>query len=173
MRAYIEQLLQVPSTDPDEARRKRLLNILLLGTLVAALLGLLSIIIDAIQNPQTEFTRETQILLGGIIAVTLGIFAIYQLNRRFSGRFAALLFLLLLTILFPFTDSADQIVSGRSLFLFTLPIAISSLILVPQASFLFADRLQKIEVLYVQKVRQFSNNYPAIVYFVPAVLRMN
>src|ERR1051325_4491833 len=100
MRAYIEQLLQVPATDPDDARRKRLLNILLLRTLVAALLGLVAIVVDAVQNPQVEFTSETQILLGGIVAVTLGIFAIYQLNRRVSGRLAALLFLLLLTILF-------------------------------------------------------------------------
>ncbi len=138
MKVYLEQLLQVPARDPDDARRKRLLNILLLGTLVAALLGLLAIVVDAIQNPQTEFTRETQILLGGIIAVTLGIFAIYQVNRRFSGRIAALLFLLLLTLLFPFTDSVDQVINGRSLFLFTLPITISSLILIPQASFLFA-----------------------------------
>ncbi len=138
MKVYLEQLLQVPARDPDDARRKRLLNILLLGTLVAALLGLLAIVVDAIQNPQTEFTRETQILLGGIIAVTLGIFAIYQVNRRFSGRLAPLLFLLLLTLLFPFTDSVDQVINGRSLFLFTLPITISSLILIPQASFLFA-----------------------------------
>src|SRR6266496_6658561 len=138
MKVYLEQLLQVPARDPDDARRKRLLNILLLGTLVAALLGLLAIVVDAIQNPKTAFTPETQILLGGIIAVTLGIFAIYQVNRRFSGRLAPLLFLLLLTLLFPFTDSVDQVINGRSLFLFTLPITISSLILIPQASFLFA-----------------------------------
>src|SRR6476660_3594219 len=138
MKAYIEQLVQVPTTDPDDARRRRLLNILLLGTLVAALLGLLSIILDAVQSPKTALTPETQILLGGIVVITLGIFAIYHVNRRFSGRIAALLFLLLLTLLFPFTDSVDQVINGRSLFLFTLPITISSLILIPPASFLFA-----------------------------------
>lgn len=161
MKAYIEQLLQVPATDPDDARRKRLLNILLLGTLVAALLGLLAIIVDAAQTPKTALTRETQVLLGGIIAVTLGIFAIYQLNRRFSGRLAALLFLLLLTILFPFTDSPEQIVLGRSLFLFTLPIAISSLILVPQASFLFAT-LSSIIIVVLSIASNFFPNVPAI-----------
>jgi signal transduction histidine kinase len=161
MKVYFKQLLQVPATDPDDARRKRLLNILLLGTLVAALLGLLSIVIDAVQNPKTEFTPETQILLGGIVAITLGIFAIYQLNRRVSGRLAALLFLLLLTILFPFTDSADQIIGGRSLFLFTLPIAISSLILVPQASFLFAT-LSSLIIVGLSISIDFFPNVPAI-----------
>jgi signal transduction histidine kinase len=63
---------------------------------------------------------------------------IYQINRRLSGRWAALIFLLLITILFVFTDSPQELVDGRSLFLFTLPIAFASLVLAPQASFLFA-----------------------------------
>ncbi|MCI0552996.1 MAG: ATP-binding protein, partial [Anaerolineae bacterium] len=41
-------------------------------------------------------------------------------------------------IIFVFTDSAEELVNGRSLFLITIPIAISSLILVPKARFLFA-----------------------------------
>jgi len=46
--------------------------------------------------------------------------------------------LLFLNLIFTFTDSPEQLSNGRSLFLFTLPIAISSLILIPEASFLFA-----------------------------------
>jgi len=134
---YLNAFLTVPATDPDDARRRRLLNILLLGTLIAAMIGLVAIIISSILNPDTS-QSDTQILLGGITVFTLGIFGIYQVNRRLSGRWAALLFLLLLTIIFVFTDSAEEVVNGRSLFLFTLPIAIASLILAPQASFLFA-----------------------------------
>ena len=137
MRSYIEQLLSVPATDPDDARRRRLLNILLLGILVVALLGLVSIIINSISDNYTLNTDQ-QILLAGIVILTLGFFGIYQLNRRFSGRWSALLFLLLLTLIFVFTDTPQELVDGRSLFLFTLPIAISSLVLVPSASFLFA-----------------------------------
>jgi len=138
MKIYIEQLLNVPTTDPDDARRRRLLNILLLGVLMAALLGLVAIVINTLWNRQAALDSETQILLGGIVIVTVGIYGIYQVNRRYSGRVAALLFLLLLVFLFPFMDTPRQVVEGRSLFLFTLPIAIASLILLPQASFLFA-----------------------------------
>jgi len=134
---YLNPILTVPTTDPDDARRRRLLNILLLGTLVAAMLGLVSIVINSILNLDIS-QSDTQVLLGGITVFTLGIFGIYQVNRRLSGRWAALLFLLLLTIIFVFTDSTEELVNGRSLFLFTIPIAIASLILVPQASFLFA-----------------------------------
>ena len=77
-------------------------------------------------------------MLVGIGIFTFGILVIYQINRRLSGRLAALIFLLLLTVIFVFTDSPWELVSGRSLFLFTLPIAFASLVLAPQASFLFA-----------------------------------
>jgi len=134
---YLNTILTVPTTNPDDARRRRLLNILLLGTLVAAMIGLISIVINSIINPDIS-QSETQLLLGGISVFTLGIFGIYQVNRHLSGRWAALLFLLLLTIIFVFTDSTEEVVNGRSLFLFTIPIVIASLVLAPQASFLFA-----------------------------------
>lgn len=137
MRAYVEQLVYVPTSDPDDARRRRLLNILLLGVLIASLLGFVAVVINSISQ-NYRFDTEQQNLLGGIIVFTLGVFGIYQLNRRFSGYWAGLLFLLLMTGIFIVTDSPEELVLGRSLFLFTLPITISSLILVPPASFLFA-----------------------------------
>src|SRR4026207_1690809 len=101
---YLNTILTVPTTDPDDARRRRLLNILLLGTLIAAMIGLIAIVFLTSINLETN-QSETQVLLVGITFFTLGIFGIYQVNRRLSGRWAALLFLLLLTIIFVFTDS--------------------------------------------------------------------
>jgi signal transduction histidine kinase len=138
MKKSINRILNVPTSDPDDARRRRLLNILLVGILTLAILGLLAIVVDTTRNNRANLDPDTQLLLTGIIVVTLGTFGIYQVNRRLSGRLAALLFLLLLTSVFIFTDSTEELVNGRSLFLFTLPIAIASLIWAPQASFLFA-----------------------------------
>jgi len=138
MRAYINQILDVSRSDPDEARRGRLLNILLLGVLIAAMVGLISIVVNTIRLRASFSDAEVQVLVGGIVVFTFGILVIYQINRRLSGRWAALIFLLLLTFIFVFTDSPEELANGRSLFLFMLPIAFSSLILVPQASFLFA-----------------------------------
>ncbi len=78
MRSYIEQLLSVPATDPDDARRRRLLNILLLGILVVALLGLVSIIINSISDNYTLNTDQ-QILLAGIVILTLGLYSFLQI----------------------------------------------------------------------------------------------
>jgi signal transduction histidine kinase len=158
MKQYIERLLSVPTLDPDDARRRRLLNILLLGILVASLVGLLAVVINTVVDEHGVLDSETQILLGGIIVVTIGIFGIYQINRRGSGRVAALLFLLLLISLFPFMDTPRQVVEGRSLFLFTLPIAIASLILLPAASFLFAV----LSALIITGISIANNIFPSI-----------
>jgi signal transduction histidine kinase len=134
---YLNTLLVVPTTDPDDARRRRLLNIILLGAFVAAIVALIAIVVYSIVDPQT-FNSETQTLLVGTVVFTLGIFGIYQLNRWLSGRWAALVFLLLLLVIFLFTDSTEELVSGRSLFLFTIPIVMASMLLTSGASFIFA-----------------------------------
>ena len=166
---YLNTILTVPTTDPDDARRRRLLNILLLGTLIAALLGLTSIVINSISNPNIS-QSDIQVLLGGITVFTLGIFGIYQVNRRVSGRWAALLFLLLLTIIFVFTDSAEELVRGRSLFLFTIPITIASLVLAPQASFLFAAISGAIIAWLATSIGSSVNVFVIIGFFILALV---
>lgn len=166
---YLNTILTVPTTDPDDARRRRLLNILLLGTLIAALLGLTSVVISSISNPNIS-QSDIQVLLGGITVFTLGIFGIYQVNRRVSGRWAALLFLLLLTIIFVFTDSAEELVRGRSLFLFTIPITIASLVLASQASFLFAAISSAIIAWLATSIGSSVNVFVIIGFFILALV---
>jgi signal transduction histidine kinase len=137
MKRFFDSILNVPVADPDDARRRRLLNILLLGNTLAALLALAAAMINLLTSDQLAF-RESAILIGGAIIATLSFYSIYLINRRLSGRWAALLYLLFLTFIFTLTDTPAQLSNGRSLFLFTIPIAISSLILLPEASFLFA-----------------------------------
>ena len=137
MKKYVDTLLSVPVSDPDDARRRRVLNILLFGTLGATLIGFLAIVVSLTTAEQIS-DPELQLLIGGIFITTLAIMGIYQVNKRWSGRWAASLYLIFLTLIFTLTDSAEELSNGRSLFIFMLPIAISSLILLPQASFLFA-----------------------------------
>lgn len=136
MKAYLNQLLNVPSSDPDDARRRRLLNILLLGLLVIDVTALIVIVVDSAIRAGAD-PIENQVTSFGIGLVLVGILIIYQINRRYSGRWAALVFLLLLTIVLAITDSPINLTEGRSLFLFTIPIVMASLILAPAASFLF------------------------------------
>ena len=89
MKKQFDALLNVPVSDPDDARRRRLLNILLLGTIVATLLGLIAVILNMVTQGAAD-EAETQYTLFGIVLATIGILIIYQVNRRISGRLAAL-----------------------------------------------------------------------------------
>ncbi len=169
MKRFFDSLLNVSAPDPDDARRRRVLNILLLGTLVATVVGFLAIVIGSATTK--EFSKpETQLLLAGTLVTTFGIFGIYQLNKHRSGRWAALLYLLLLTLIFSVTDSPDQLSNGRSLFIFTLPIAISSLILLPEASFLFAFLSGAIVTGLALSIEQPINLFAIIGFFMLALV---
>jgi signal transduction histidine kinase len=125
---------------------------------------LIVVLILNMGTPLSAYDTELQLLLGGIVVITLGILGIYQINRRFSGRWAALTFLLLLTLVFTFTDAAEQLVQGRSLFLFTLPIIMASILLSPASSFAFAAIGSIIISLLALSIGLFPN-FPAITGF--------
>ncbi len=164
MKKPINRILDVPTSDPDDARRRRLLNILLLGLQVAALLVLAGLALDSLGSSRMSSDAEVRVLLQGILVLTLGIVIIYLINRTLSGRLAGLLFLFLLLAVFILTDSVQELVNGRSLFLFTLPIIIASILLSPGASFAFAVISSLIISVLAWTVGLFPN-IPAITGF--------
>ena len=132
----LAKLLEVPSTDPEDIRRRRVLNILLLGTSSLLFLTLLTITIAYLVGLTSsgDFRRLIPIILGLLASLVV----IFLINRHWSGWLAGWLFLLLLTNAFALSDNPRQVVEGRSLFLFTIPILMSSVILRPWASFIAA-----------------------------------
>ncbi|HSM70650.1 MAG TPA: ATP-binding protein [Anaerolineales bacterium] len=170
MKRFLDTILNVPVSDPDDARRRRVLNILLVGTFGAIIAGLLAILVGSFLTETGISEPETQLLVGGILVTTFGILGIYQINKRWSGRWAALLFLLFLTLIFTFTDTPEELSNGRSLFIFTLPIAISSLILLPPASFLFATISSGIVAWLALSIGQPINAFAVIGFFMLALV---
>ena len=135
MTRIVSQWLDVPSTDPDDARRRKLLNILLAGMAPMVLLALLVAIIISIADIEgAEVIALYPITLGTLV----GIAIIFMINRYRSGWLASLLFLLLLTSALAFGDEPRQLVEGRSTFLFAIPILMASVLLRPWASFIMA-----------------------------------
>jgi len=115
----VNQLLEVPSTDTEDARRRHLLNILLIGMYGISLLMLIAMTIVTVinQNIQSDYIR----LGSNIGGFFLGGGVIYLINRYWSGEIASSIFLLLLTIIFAFSDTPQHVVEGRALFLLTIP----------------------------------------------------
>jgi PAS domain S-box-containing protein len=70
----------------------------------------------------------------------LGVLLFYWSNRNptIPGWVTSGLFLVFLLVLFLFIDTPDQLAGGRSLFVFTIPIIMASILLYPATSFIFA-----------------------------------
>jgi PAS domain S-box-containing protein len=169
MKTLLERILYIPATDPDDTRRRRVLNVLLLGTLSAAILGLVAILISRAFFIEVD-PDDYRMLLLGVIGMIFGVSGIYWVNRKYSGRLAALLFLLLLTVVFSFSDSPEQLSNGRSLFIYTLPITISSLILASPSSFLFASISSFIISWLALSIGQPVNVFAIIGFFMLALV---
>ena len=133
----ISQWLDVPSTDPDDARRRVLLNILLIGLAAAGLLALgATIAVDVAGLEWEGQDRLTAYACSvGVLIIPVVVFAI---NRYVSGRAASTLILLFLVAAAAFTDEPRQVADGRGLLVFAIPIIMGSVLLRPHASFLIA-----------------------------------
>jgi PAS domain S-box-containing protein len=124
------------SANTDDARRGRLLNILLAGTLILGVVVLILTLTLFIINSSWDQPGNNLILLtlGILVIASLGLFFINQ----YSVTFASFLFLLVFTLALTFSDTPADLANGRSSFVFFIPIAISSLLLRPVSSFFFA-----------------------------------
>jgi signal transduction histidine kinase len=132
----VERLFPVSHPDPDVARRGRLLNILLLGMFVGALI---SCIVGLILNLVSGWAHTDEVLLVGASAIgAVFVVGLYFLNRSGAVRLTAVIFLLGLLVLISFSDEPLELVSGRSTMIFILPIVMASVLLRPSTSFIIA-----------------------------------
>ena len=129
----ISQWLNVPSTDPDDARRRRLLNILLFGLTILLMSVLALMLIASLFNQQIALPRTYPL----IIVTQTGLVIIFAINRYWSGQLSSILFLLLLAAGASMGEP-QEIVQGNGMILFVIPIVIASVLLRPWASFAVA-----------------------------------
>jgi PAS domain S-box-containing protein len=160
--SVLRQLFDIPSTDPEDARRRKLLNIMLLGLLAVDMFVLL---VTLITVAILGFDVGLTLLLIGSVVFLFGFSGLLVLSRYRSGPLASTLFLLLLTLVFAFSDVPEEIVDGRSLFLFTVPIIMASVLLSPSSSFLLAALCSGINVFLAVFELDVVPNVPAITGF--------
>ena len=134
----LSQLLEVPSTDPGDARRRKLLNILLVGIAVLMVLLVLVTAIASITGALGQESTGILLLRRGSLIGLAGVAVIFLVNRYVSGWLASSLFLVLLILVSALSDEPAQVVEGRSLFVFAIPILMASVLLRPYASFIAA-----------------------------------
>lgn len=157
------RFVEVPVTDPTDARRRKLLNILLAG---AAVLSLLVILLTAVSQIIYRSSSSQEITPIYWVGATLffSTILIYAINRFVSGSLASLLFLFLWMLVLPFSDLPREVAVGRSLFAFTVPIVMAGVLLRPYATILFAG-LSSLEIVFLALSIGEVPNVPAIVGF--------
>ena len=157
----LSNIISIPTLDPEDARRRKLLNIMLLGVALGVFLLLVALLVTAPLGLAGE--REEVIRLSvSIVVILLGVAAVFALNRYGSGELASSLFLLLLMAVIAFSYEPREIVDGRSLFLFAIPIVGASVLLRPWASFAGAGLSCLVIVLIGLGVPLHAPNVPAI-----------
>jgi len=162
IRALWSYLNKFEGIHPDNARRGRILNVLLAGTFLLGTFALISIT-TALSILGTWDKPGNSLLVITVIVIGLGSAGLFYINQR-STKFAAFLFLLLLSIAFAFSDVPAELANGRSTFVFLISIAISSLLLTPFSSFYFALG-NGVVIAVLASVAGVVPNVPAIVSF--------
>jgi len=162
--AWLNLLLEVSADDPDEARRRQLLNILLLGL---AVLTLVTLVVTGAVTASHLADPDSSALLAflGSLTVVAGIILVFIVNRYWSDLVASSLFLLLLTTIITFSDHPAKVVEGRSTFLFTIPILMASVILRPWASFALAGLSSVMIAAVALRLPQYIPPFPTMLGF--------
>ena len=163
MFSTLKRYLIPPQNDPDELRKKELIRTLALGLMGLSLFAFLAVAVYLILNPDQWQSQDNPLALASATIAFIVTLGVYQVNKT-SSRLSSFMLLLLLVVVPVLSDTPEQVANGRSLFLFTLPIAISSLILLPASSFLFAA-LSSVMLIGLSLSIEIFPNMPAMVGF--------
>ncbi|CAG1013878.1 two-component system, OmpR family, sensor histidine kinase ResE [Anaerolineales bacterium] len=168
IKSNYDRLVNVPSSDPDDARRRKLLNIILVGLMTIALILLavtITLLILSILEPDEAVAPIT-----ALAATVIGVTVFYLINRLWSGVLASVFFLFFLMFVISLTDTPVELYRGRSLFLFILPIIISGFLLGSRYIFVFYI-LSSIEVGVIAEIaggRIYDPTFAYIAFFIIA-----
>lgn len=166
LRDWLSAFLDVPVEDPEDARRRKLLNIILAGVAALSLIMLAIIFMFADAAFMNISAQDKFLLLGSIVSILIGVALFYALNRlrRVPGWVAGFFFLVFLLFAIPFTDKPQELTNGRSLFVFVVPIVMASMLLRPIFSFIMAF-LVSLELAILSLYFATDVNFIAIVGF--------
>jgi PAS domain S-box-containing protein len=163
--SFWQRLINVPSPDPDIARRHRLLNILLVNLCICCIVVfVLTVLLSASFKESFGFIQWLSLLAMGIFI------GIYFLGRYRSGRVASMTLLTMLMILLFLSDGQLELTHGRSTIYFVLPIVMASMLLRPSASFIMAVIVIFVHSLFSISLNVIPNFLTAVIYLSVALV---
>ena len=160
------KIIAVPDfTDEEDARRRYILNIVLLMAIAATVFVFLGLLVTDLVSVEA-LDRATQSVYFLCIIAIVCFSVLYVINRYFSGILAAVLFVIFLLLIISFADTPAQVASGRSLIAYTVPIIFAGMVLKPTLSYVAAGVASIIiTIINVGVLHQPMPNIPAIAIF--------
>jgi signal transduction histidine kinase/ActR/RegA family two-component response regulator len=158
-RAMLSWLINVPSPNPDEARRRQLLNIILLGFIAIVLVFTILLLAAHLTIGLERFDFSTDLFgVAGIVLVGTGL--LYALGRV-RPRVASYLFILfLLGVLL--ADDPEDIIGGRAMVYLTVPVAMGSMLIYPGFGFVVAGVIGIAQSILAYNVFGTPPNFPVV-----------
>ncbi|HME51264.1 MAG TPA: HAMP domain-containing sensor histidine kinase [Candidatus Lokiarchaeia archaeon] len=131
--------LRINFNDDAPTRRKKLLNILLIVMMGALLSLILAFFVDLlVHSSSPSIINEDSLAILKFFTAVGVLLLTYIISNKVSSKPAAAIMLASLVLIIFFSDSLENIVNGRTSAVFTVPIALSSLIAPPITSIILA-----------------------------------
>ncbi len=165
MASFREKFFKRCQGDSEDLRKQKILNYLIVGFIV------LAFIIFLIFNPllPKEVSKESEeaffsVPIGSLIFIIIGIF-VFIINNYFSRIIATYTFLIQITLLIILADSPHELLDGRSIVYFIIPIIIGSITIKPYSGLIFA-LLIDILMIFFGTITEIIPNIPALILFI-------
>ncbi len=160
------RIISVPYfKDEEDAKQRRLLNIVLLVAILAAIFIFIGVLLSDISSDEA-LDAGTQLIYPISILTVIVFILLYTVNRFLSREVATAFFILFTIFIIPFADLPHEVAFGRSLIAFTLPIIFAGMVLPPLFSYLAAS-LSSIILIFISHslLGEAFPNIPAIIIF--------
>jgi PAS domain-containing protein len=169
----LPKLLGLPDTfDADDRRRRQILNIILALFIAAGLVSIIATFSYGDSFTEIIHDQDGVLILLSSIAVVVVFSILFFLNRlQRAGTLAGWLFVLSLIAIIYISDNPVELVRGRGLILWTLPILAGGIVLPPLSSFVVALFVSVTNIyISVHSLHEVANPYALAVYFALAGL---
>ena len=164
-----QRLINIPTNDPDDARRRRLLNVILVGLMGTCLVALLFYIYVALTEDLREADpgfRTLTVILSAMVVFVI----IYWVGSRWSGMVGGAVLLVLLMALVVMSDLAAEVAAGRSAIYFVIPIILASMLVHPSASFGMAAVAVLLNMWLARQAQVEASFFLEMGYFIVALI---
>ncbi len=169
----IASYFKINLRDSESVRKRKTLNLFLLSLMVFGILLLifeLKNILLLIFN--TTFEEYTFFVVIGIISFFISSFILFLINNvAQKTKIVAYCFIFIVILIISIIDTLENLIKGRGLLLYSIPIIISSFILKPKSSFFTCGLVIILNIIYALLLLQYTLDFiPLIAYFIIAFL---